>query len=193
MRTFKKFIGRLVLKMLGWKLETGAPELDKYVFIAYPHTSNWDLVLMLAMAFELELKISWMGKRSIFKPPFGWFMKRLGGVSIDRRAAHGVVEQITAIFEAREKMMLAVPAEGTRGYVDYWKSGFYHIARGANVPVVTGYLDYGRKIGGLGPPITLTGDVKADMDRMRAFYAGKQGKFPAKVGKIRLRSEDEAS
>jgi 1-acyl-sn-glycerol-3-phosphate acyltransferase len=93
-------------------------------------------------------------------------------------------------FANGEPLVLMVPAEGTRSYVDYWKSGFYHIARGADVPVVLSYLDFGTKVGGIGPALRLTGDIAADMDEIRAFYEGKQGLRPAKMGRIRLREED---
>ncbi len=96
-------------------------------------------------------------------------------------------------FENNESLVLMVPAEGTRSHVEYWKSGFYHIARAADVPVVLSYLDFGKKVGGLGPALKLTGDVAVDMDRIRAFYAGMKGLRPENVGVIRLREEDVAA
>jgi 1-acyl-sn-glycerol-3-phosphate acyltransferase len=131
-----------------------------------------------------------MGKHTLFKPPFGTFFKRLGGIPIVRHRPGGVVGQMVEQFENNESLVLMVPAEGTRSHVDYWKSGFYHIARKADVPVVLSYLDFGKKVGGIGPAIELTGDFSADMDKIRDFYADKTGFRPEKAGVIRLREED---
>ncbi|MGB8331982.1 MAG: acyltransferase, partial [Polyangiales bacterium] len=127
---------------------------------------------------------------TLFKPPFGPFFKRLGGIPIVRDRPGGVVGQMIEHFQDSDSLILMVPAEGTRSHVDYWKSGFYHIARGADVPVVLSYLDFGKKVGGIGPAVRLTGNYRADMDKIRAFYAGKQGHRPENVGVIRLREED---
>ena len=164
--------------------------MDRYVVIAAPHTSNWDMPFMLAMAFVYDIPVRWMGKHTLFEPPFGSFLTRLGGIPIVRHRPGGVVGQMIEHFQNSDSLVLMVPAEGTRAYVDYWKSGFYHIARGADVPLVLSYLDFGRKVGGIGPVIELTGDVRADMDRIREFYADKEGLHPERVGVIRLREED---
>jgi 1-acyl-sn-glycerol-3-phosphate acyltransferase len=166
------------------------PAMDRYVIIAAPHTSNWDMPFMLAMAFVYDIPVRWMGKHTLFKRPFGALFEWLGGVPIVRHRAGGVVGQMIERFATDEPLVLMVPAEGTRSYVDYWKSGFYHIARGADVPVVLSYLDFGTKVGGIGPSLRLTGDIGADMNEIRAFYRGKQGLRPEKVGRIRLREED---
>jgi 1-acyl-sn-glycerol-3-phosphate acyltransferase len=142
------------------------------------------------MAFVYDIPVRWMGKHTLFKAPFGPFFKRLGGIPIVRHRPGGVVGQMVEHFENNESLVLMVPAEGTRSHVDYWKSGFYHIARKANVPVVLSYLDVGKKVGGIGPAIELTGDFSADMDKIREFYADKTGFRPDKVGVIRLREED---
>ena len=193
MKSVKRWIGQAFLGVAGWKMEGQRPEEPRYVIIAAPHTTNWDLPFMLAMAFVYDIPVRWMGKHTLFEPPFGPFFRRLGGIPIVRHRAGGVVEQMVEHFEAMPTLALMVPAEGTRGYVDYWKSGFYHIARKADVPVVLSYLDFGTKVGGIGPTIHLTGDIGADMDVIRAFYEGKQGYFPQNVGRIRLREEDEAA
>ena len=188
---FKSWIGQAYLRLAGWKMEGHRPSAPRYVIIAAPHTTNWDLPFMLAMAFVYDIPVRWMGKHTLFKPPFGPLFRQLGGIPIVRHRAGGVVEQMVEHFEREPELSLMVPAEGTRGYVEYWKSGFYHIAREADVPVVLSYLDFGQKVGGIGPTIHLTGDVRADMDVIRAFYDGKQGYFPRNVGRIRLREEDE--
>lgn len=186
----KRWIGKAFLRVAGWKTEGERPGLDRYVIIAAPHTSNWDMPLMLAMAFVYDIPVRWMGKHTLFKPPFGSFFKRLGGIPIVRHRPGGVVEQMVEHFDDSDALVLMVPAEGTRGHVDYWKSGFYHIARSADVPVILSYLDYGTKVGGIGPAVELSGDVRADMDKIRAFYAGKQGLRPDNVGRVRIREED---
>jgi 1-acyl-sn-glycerol-3-phosphate acyltransferase len=186
----KRMIGHAFLKAAGWKVRGESPSIDRYVIIAAPHTSNWDLPFMLAFAFIYDIPVRWMGKHTLFEPPFGPFMKMLGGMPIIRHRPGGVVGQMVEAFEDHDSLVLMVPAEGTRSYVDYWKSGFYHIARGAEVPVVLSYLDFSRKEGGIGPALEMTGDIRADMDRIRAFYAGKTGLKPENVGVIRLREED---
>jgi 1-acyl-sn-glycerol-3-phosphate acyltransferase len=186
----KRWLGEAFLRVTGWKMDGGRPPADRYVVIAAPHTSNWDMPFMLAMAFVYDIPVRWMGKHAMFRAPFGRFFKALGGIPIVRNRPGGVVGQMVEHFENNESLVLMVPAEGTRSHVDYWKSGFYHIARGANVPVVLSYLDFGKKVGGIGPAIELTGDFRADMDTIREFYVDKEGFRPENVGVIRLREED---
>jgi 1-acyl-sn-glycerol-3-phosphate acyltransferase len=186
----KQWIGKAFLRVAGWKTDGAPPAVNRYVIIAAPHTSNWDMPFMLAMAFAHDIPVRWMGKHTLFKAPFGPFFKRLGGIPIVRHRPGGVVGQMVEHFENNESLVLMVPAEGTRSHVEYWKSGFYHIARGAKVPVLLSYLDVGKKVGGIGPAIELSGDFRADMDRIREFYAGMQGFRPENSGVIRLREED---
>jgi 1-acyl-sn-glycerol-3-phosphate acyltransferase len=186
----KQWIGKAFLRIAGWKTDGAPPAHKRYVIIAAPHTSNWDMPFMLAMAFIHDIPVRWMGKHTLFKAPFGSFFKLLGGIPIVRHRPGGVVGQMVEHFENNESLVLMVPAEGTRSHVDYWKSGFYHIARGANVPVLLSYLDTRKKVGGIGPAIELTGDFGADMDEIREFYAGMQGFRPENIGVIRLREED---
>ena len=186
----KQWIGHAFLRAAGWKTKGERPPVDRYVIIAAPHTSNWDMPFMLAMAFVYDIPVRWMGKHTLFKAPFGPFFEALGGIPIIRHRPGGVVGQMVEHFENNQSLVLMVPAEGTRSHVDYWKSGFYHIARGANVPVVLSYLDFGTKVGGIGPAIELRGDYTADMDKIREFYSDKHGLRPEKVGVIRLREED---
>ena len=186
----KRLIGKAFLRVAGWKVDGDPPLVDRYVIIAAPHTSNWDMPFMLAFAFVYDVPVRWMGKHTLFEAPFGAFFRRLGGIPIIRHRPGGVVGQMIEEFENNESLVLMVPAEGTRSSVDYWKSGFYHIARGADVPVVLSYLDFGTKVGGIGPALKMTGDIGADMDKIRAFYAGKEGFRPENAGAIRLREED---
>jgi len=188
----KNWIGKAWLKAFGWRLETETPTTPKFVVVAAPHTSGWDLPFMLATSYVMNVPISWMGKRELFAPPWGWFMRALGGIPIDRSRHHNVVDWAVSEIQRSDDLVLAVPAKGTRARADYWKSGFYHIAKGAQVPVALAYLDYGKKRCGLGAFIMPTDDVRADMDRIRRFYAGVTAKFPDLEGEPRLREEEAA-
>jgi 1-acyl-sn-glycerol-3-phosphate acyltransferase len=185
----KRWIARAALWLGGWRSHGTPPTEPRYVLIAYPHTSNWDFIWVLAFAWATDVRISWMGKEEMFRWPFGGLMRRLGGIPVCRTARANQVDQLVARFRDAERLALVVPAEGTRRWVPRWKSGFYHIARAAHVPVVLGFLDYGRKIGGFGPAVRLTGDVRRDMDVVRAFYAPMRGKHHAATGEILLAEE----
>jgi 1-acyl-sn-glycerol-3-phosphate acyltransferase len=172
------------LKLNGWKIEGSLPpDGQKSVLIAAPHTSNWDLPYTLMVAFVLRLNIYWMGKEEIFKPPFGGIMRWLGGIPVNRQSANNLVAAaVESIKAADGPLQLVVPPEGTRSKVRYWKSGFYYIAAGAGVPIVLAFMDYERKISGLGPVFYPTGDLQADMLRIQAFYAPYSGKNAAQSG-----------
>ena len=170
-----------VLKLAGWKVSGQLPANGrKCVLIAAPHTSNWDLPYTLMVAFALRLNIYWMGKEQIFRPPFRGLMMWLGGLPVRRESANNLVAaSITALQEADGPVQLVVPPEGTRSKARYWKTGFYYIATGAQVPIVMAYMDYERKVSGLGPVFEPTGDIEADMATIKAFYAPFKGKNPS--------------
>lgn len=146
------------------------------------------LTLALAAAYDVDIK--WMGKHTLFWGPFGPFFRWLGGIPIRRHERRNVVGQAADLFDEIDDLILTVPAEGTRSKVEYWKSGFYHIARQAEVPIVLGFLDFARKRGGFGPAVEAGDDVKAVMDRIREFYADKTGLRPELWSEPRLREED---
>jgi 1-acyl-sn-glycerol-3-phosphate acyltransferase len=187
----RRWLAKTLLALFGWRAEGAAPDLAKYVLVVAPHTSNWDFPVMLALAISLGIKATWMGKHTLFRPPFGWLMRRLGGLPINRTARHNVVDQAVESFRARERLVLAILPEGTRKRAPYWKSGFYHIAAGANVPLALGYADYKRKVGGVGRVLVPSGDIEADMAIVRDFYAGVAGKRPEQFGPIRLRPQED--
>jgi 1-acyl-sn-glycerol-3-phosphate acyltransferase len=166
------------LKFTGWKVEGSLPaNAAKCVLIAAPHTSNWDLPYTLMVAFALRLNVYWMGKHSIFAPPFGPVMRWLGGIAVNREQANNLVAASAEALKAADGMVqLIVPPEGTRAKSRYWKTGFYYIALTAQVPILMAYLDYTHKRGGLGPVLVPTGDVEKDMATVKAFYAPIQGK-----------------
>ncbi len=180
------------LGLAGWAFETPLPVEKRYVALAVPHTSNWDGLVLVTVLAKIGLDMEWMIKDSWVKGPMRPIMKRLGAIAIDRGRAHDVVGQMIEEFGRRDRFVLGIPPEGTRSRAAHWKSGFYRIALGADVPVVPGYLDYARKRCGLGSPMRMTGDVRADMDRIRAFYAEKNPipHEPSGFGPIRLKEED---
>lgn len=180
LRSFFRLVSLFYLKIFGWKVEGQLPEHPRYVIIAAPHTSNWDMPITLFLAFALRIKCYWMGKESLFRRPFGGVMRWLGGMPIDRSKSNNVVEQSVKAFTARERLVMIIPPEGTRKQVSYWKTGFYHIAHGAQVPIVLGFIDYKRKAGGIGPVVWPTGDIEADMRTIQGFYAAVSGKYPEK-------------
>ena len=166
------------LRFTGWRVEGKLPpEARKSVLIAAPHTSNWDLPYTLMVAFALGLQVRWMGKRSIFRFPFGGVMRWLGGIAVNREQSTNLVAaSAQSIRSAQEPLQLIVPPEGTRSKTRYWKTGFYYIALGAGVPIVMAYMDYERKLSGLGPVFTPTGNIESDMAEIKAFYASFKGK-----------------
>jgi len=145
---------------------------------------------MLASAYQLGIRPSWLGKQQLFRAPFGRFMRALGGVPVERGQRSNLVRQVAARFAEVERLFLVVPPSGTRGRALHWKSGFYHIARAAGVPIVCTFLDYSRKVAGVGLVITPSGDTRADMDRIRAVYAPIVGRYPNKTTPVRLSEED---
>jgi 1-acyl-sn-glycerol-3-phosphate acyltransferase len=187
----RHMLANMVLKLFGWRVVGSLADQPKCVVIVAPHTSNWDFPVMLLLAVALRLKATWMGKHTLFRPPFGWIMRRLGGLPIDRGARHNMVEQAVESFRAHDRLVLAILPEGTRKRTPYWRSGFYHIALGAQVPIALAFADYRRKVGGIGRVIVPSGDVDADMALIRDFYSGIAGKRPEQFGEIRLKSQDE--
>ncbi len=167
-----------VLRTAGWRVEGAlAPGADKCVLIAAPHTSNWDLPLTLMVAFALRLNVVWMGKASIFRMPFGPLMRWLGGIAVRREQSNDLVAASAAALRAAEgPVQLIVPPEGTRSGAKRWKTGFYYIAQGADLPIQLAFMDYTEKRAGLGPLFQPTGDVDADMARIKTYYAPFQGR-----------------
>jgi len=184
-------IGRIFAAITRWRVTGRVPDYRKMVIIAAPHTSNWDFVYLLMAACVFRLKIHWMGKKSLFKPPFGPFMRLLGGIAIDRDQHTNMVNQLTERFRQQKRLAIVIPPSATRSKTDYWKSGFYWIAHEAQVPVLCGYLDYQKREAGLDLSFVPSGDTRADMDKLRDFYSDKVSKYPQRLSRIRLREEDE--
>lgn len=164
------------LQLAGWKLRGDWPGLEKAVLVAAPHTSNWDGINMLATAGYYRVKLRWMGKKSLTQGPLGWLIKWLGCVPVDRSAANDVVRAMAEAFAAEPRMILAIPPEGTRSAVREWKTGFYHIARAANVPLILSVLDYGTKTVSLAAVVQPSGDYDADLAVIQRYYTNATGK-----------------
>ena len=185
-------LSRFFLLLWRWNVVPPSGEVpDRCVVIAAPHTSNWDFPLTLAMARVSGVPIRWLGKHQMFRGPAGPLMRALGGVPVDRSTPGGLVAALAAEFARRDQLVLVVPAEGTRSRTEYWKSGFYRIAQAADVPILCCFVDRPTRTGGFGPVVRPTGDLRADMDVIRAFYDGKVGIRPGYFGPVRLREEDE--
>lgn len=176
MKGFSKFIFSTIL---GWKLVGNFPShLKKYVVIAAPHTSWHDFhVAILARNVSGE-KINFIGKDSLFKGPFGFFFRALGGTPVDRSKSNNLVDAIVDVFNSKEEFRLGLSPEGTRKKIDPWKTGFYYIAKGANVPIVMATLDFENKQVKVSEPYNLTGDKEKDFEHFYSFYRGVKGKRP---------------
>jgi len=171
------WVSTVFLKLFGWRVVGTVPDIPKFVLIAAPHTSNWDGIVMLTMAFVFRKKLFWMGKSTLFRFPFGRLVRWCGGIPVDRSGSGGHVEQTIAVFRKNKKMAIAIGPEGTRSNVRQWKTGFYYIALGADVPILLGFIDYKRKVGGVGPLIYPKGDVEGEIKAIRAFYDNISGKY----------------
>lgn len=180
----------LFWRLSRWRLRSEPAPAEAGILIGAPHTSNWDFVLMLAISWRLGMDVRWLGKHTLFSGWKGPVMRAWGGIPVDRRDPSTVVTEVLGRVRAGEVFHLVVTPEGTRSG-DGWKSGFYRIAREADLPVTLGYVDRTTMSTGLGTTLRLTGDVRADMDRIRAFYADKAGVRPALRTEPRLRSEDD--
>jgi 1-acyl-sn-glycerol-3-phosphate acyltransferase len=169
-------LGRWTLRMLGWSVEGALPDLPKMVIIAAPHTSNWDFVVGIAVKQALSLRVTWLGKESLFRGPLGPLLRFLGGTPVDRTTPHDVVSQVVSEFGRREQMIVALAPEGTRKRVERWRTGFYHIAHGAGVPVLPVILNWGAHALQIGEPFVTTGALDRDIAELQRRYVGISGR-----------------
>ncbi len=174
-----QFIALSMLSLFGWRVEADIPNQSKFVLVGAPHTSNWDWILTIATQYALSVKISWMAKHSLFRWPIKGLMTWLGGVPVNRsRERGGLVQQTVDVFNNRDKFVIAIMPAGSRSLAREWKTGFYHIAQKAKVPIVAVRFDYGRKVMGIGPTVEPSDDMEADMDQIKSIFTGIQGKHP---------------
>lgn len=178
-------------RLAGWGVQIDTPIPDKCVIIGAHHTSGADFLALLLLAFGGGVRMRWVGKDVFFRPPFGPLLRAIGGVPVDRSQRNQFVGQMVQLFAQLPRFRLAIAPEGTRQYSTYWKTGFYHIARGAQVPILCGYADYAAKVVGIGPELMPTGDIARDFEVIRAFYAGVQGRYPHRHGIVALAPDKE--
>src|SRR5262249_49029045 len=170
------------LKVFGWRLEGRLPDVDKLVVIAAPHTSNWDLPVLLSLAFALRAKACWLGEPTLFRRPLSFLFRWMDLIPVYRLVSQNMWAHSVETVRNSENLILTIPPEGTRSNVNYWKSGFYYIALGAGIPIAMAFIDYKRKATGVGPTLNPTGDIEADMEIIRNFYANVTAKYPDKTG-----------
>lgn len=188
-----KFLARALLRLFGWRLVGEAPNISHCVVIFAPHTSNWDFPLLLLVRFAVGGPVHYLGKHTLFRPPFGWFFRLTGGIPVVRHERRQLVKKATRLFRERSALWLALSPEGTRDKTDHWKSGFYRIALAARVPVLLTFVDAAKKECGLGGLVELTGDVERDLAPIRAFYATKRGIYPEQASTIRFKAKSRPS
>ena len=183
-----KFISKLSLRLLGWRLDGKLPKLDKYLLIGAPHTSNWDSVYAFLGAGAIGLRFKWIAKQSVFPGPLSPLLKFFGGIPVDRTVRSSVIKRMVDLYNSREKFVLGIMPEGTRSKTEFWKTGFYYIATGANLPIAFAFLDYGKKRVGIADLILHpTGNIETDMKVINNFYVDMKGKHPERQGKIEVK------
>jgi 1-acyl-sn-glycerol-3-phosphate acyltransferase len=173
-----RYLSSFFLRLLGWRVQGQLPDIPKFIIVGAPHTSNWDFVMFLALAFTLKGNLRYMGKKELFYWPYGGFFRWCGGVPVDRSKPQGLVEQTVRAIQATDHFQLVITPEGTRKAVSEWKRGFYHIAKNAGIPIVAGYVDSRTRTTGIGPTFMLTDDIEADIKTMQAFFKDKVGINP---------------
>ncbi len=171
---------------MGWKLEKNLPPEKKFVIIAAPHTSNWDFLFFLLYVWAIGHKIKWGGKHTLFKPPFGFILKKVGGIPINRREKTNFVDKMIKEIKKSENFVITITPEGTRSVANRWKTGFYYIARGANVPIALGYIDYKHKLVGIAKYYYPSDNLEEDMKMLTEFYKDKVGKKPLLHSEIKI-------
>lgn len=184
----RRAFARSALRVTRWRTVGEVP--GSGIMVGAPHTSNWDWVATLLLLWSAGVRPRVLAKRELFWGPVGWVMRATGGVPVDRANAVGVVGELAAQARADASFVIVLAAEGTRSKGTYWKSGFYRLARETGLPVSFGFIDGPSRTLGFGPTLHMTGDVRADMDRIRAIYADKRGINPEKRTEPRLREED---
>lgn len=184
----RRRLARGIFRLTGWTMVGELPRAG--IFVGAPHTSNWDYVVTLLVTWHAGLSPRILVKKEFFHGPVGWFLRLTGSVPVDRNHPAGVVEELAAQARSGESFVLVLAAEGSRSKGEYWKSGFYRLSQQTGLPILLGFVDGATKTAGVGPTLTPSGDIKADMDLIRAFYADKNGFYPEKKTEPRLREED---
>ena len=176
-RPWLRALGRAALRVAGWTIVGELPHLPKFVIVVAPHTSNWDFAVGLAAKFALALDITWFGKDTLFRGLAGALLRKLGGRPVRRDTPEGVVAEMAAIVRAEPQFLLALAPEGTRKRVSSWRSGFYHIAETAGIPIVPVWFDWSRHEIGIGAPLRASGQLASDMAALQALYRPEMAKY----------------
>jgi 1-acyl-sn-glycerol-3-phosphate acyltransferase len=180
-------LARGIFRLTGWTMVGELPRTG--IFVGAPHTSNWDYAVTLLVCWQAGISPRILVKKEFFHGPVGWLLTRCGGVPVDRHNPAGVVEELVRLAGNGEPFVLVLAAEGSRTRAEYWKSGFYRLSQQTGIPILLGFVDASTKSAGIGPTLIPSGDVKADMDLVRAFFADKQGFYPENKTPVRFREE----
>ncbi|MFY8274461.1 lysophospholipid acyltransferase family protein [Pseudoalteromonas sp. SSDWG2] len=178
---FGRWLGTKVLNLFGWQVVGEFPEHSKFVAAVAPHTSNWDFIIAIAVKMHLQVRIRFLGKHSIFVWPLSLLLRKWGGIPVDRRSSHGVVGQVKGLFDDADALILGLAPEGTRKYTPQWKSGFLHIAKAANVPVVPMALDYSKKQFIVMPALDVDDDIEQTLAEVQALFPPRMAKYPEQL------------
>jgi len=177
-----RMFARGLMRLSGWRIDADIPDIPKFVLIGAPHTSNWDFILAMGTIFSLGIQVSWLGKHSMFQWPLKSIFTWLGGIPVDRTIKNGgLVAQTIESFRMRDKLIVGMMPEATRAKVAEWKTGFYHIAQGARVPIILVGFDYGRKVMSIRRAIDPTGDLAQDMARIQQQFSQILGHSPLQM------------
>jgi len=183
----RRALARSLLRVTRWHLVGTVPQ--KGILVGAPHTSRWDWVAMLLIAWANSARPQVLVKHTYFKGPLAWIMRHTGGIPLDRENPGATIRALLKDAESHESFLLVIAPEGTRSETAYWKPGFYRIAGQTGLPITLGFIDGTTRTLGLGPTLSPSGDVVADMDVVRAFYADKKGVNPERWAEPRLREE----
>lgn len=179
--SFLRLLANLILRLAGWRVDGKLPDIPKFILVGAPHTSNWDFVLFLGIVFHLKANVKFMGKAELFRRPLGWFFYWCGGIPVDRKKSTGLVEQMVDACNKSENFILTIAPEGTRHGVKEWKRGFYHIAKGAGIPLVMAKVDGRHKTVRVGQMFHLSGDAEADIKSIQDLFKGVIGIKPNRM------------
>jgi len=182
-----RIFSKIILKLIGWRVDVTLPKEKKLVMIGAPHTTNWDLPIALLCFWSVPVRLTWVGKKQLFIGPLDYFFRALGGIPVDRSAQTGFIEQIAQQFDNHDEMIFGLTPEGSRSKTAHWKTGFYYIALQAKVPICLAYVDYPNRTIGFGKIITPTGDIDKDFELIKIFYQDKKGKHARNQGPVEIK------